>query len=65
MITLEATLATGSEALRPELETLTDHKLITACRELVGPARCRPSGVEYQPSSCRPAPRRQYGTCCR
>lgn len=42
MITLKATLATGSEALRAELEKLTDHKLITACAALTGPAPLPP-----------------------
>lgn len=42
MITLKATLATGSEALRAELEKLTDHKLITACAALEGPAPLPP-----------------------
>ncbi|GAB0023188.1 IS110 family transposase [Helicobacter pylori] len=42
MITLEATLATGSEALRAELETLTDHKLILACAALEGPTPLPP-----------------------
>lgn len=42
MITLKATLATGSETLRAELEKLTDHKLITACAALEGPAPARP-----------------------
>ena len=42
MITLKATLATGSEALRAELEKLTDHKLITACAALDGPAPLPP-----------------------
>ena len=42
MITLKATLATGSEALRAELEKLTDHKLILACAELEGPTPLPP-----------------------
>ncbi|WP_454163523.1 IS110 family transposase [Gordonia iterans] len=42
MITLKATLATGSEALRAELEKLTDHKLITACAALEGPTPLPP-----------------------
>ena len=42
MITLKATLATGSEALRAELETLTDHKLILVCAALEGPTPLRP-----------------------
>lgn len=42
MITLKATLATGSEALRAELEKLTDHKLITTCAALEGPAPLPP-----------------------
>lgn len=42
MITLKATLATGSEALRAELETLTDHKLILACAALEGPTPLPP-----------------------
>lgn len=42
MITLKATLATGSEAIRAELEKLTDHKLITACAALQGPAPLPP-----------------------
>lgn len=42
MITLKATLATGSEALRTELEKLTDHKLITACATLEGPTPLPP-----------------------
>lgn len=42
MITLKATLATGSEALRAELETLTDHKLILACATLEGPTPLPP-----------------------
>ncbi|AVL99091.1 IS110 family transposase [Gordonia iterans] len=42
MITLKATLATGSEALRAKLEKLTDHKLITACAALEGPTPLPP-----------------------
>lgn len=42
MITLKATLATGSEALLAELETLTDHKLILACAALEGPTPLPP-----------------------
>lgn len=42
IITLKATLATGSEALRAELEKLTDHKLITACAALASPTPAPP-----------------------
>lgn len=42
MITLKATLATGSEPLRAELEKLTDHKLITACAAMQGPTPVPP-----------------------
>lgn len=34
MVTLKATLVTGDDALRAELEPLTNFKLITACAEL-------------------------------
>jgi transposase len=42
MITLKATLATGSEELRAELEKLSDHKLVTACAALEGPTPLPP-----------------------
>lgn len=64
MITLKATLATGSEALRAELEKLTDHKLVTACAALEGPTPLPPVRAEHQRSSCRPTPTWQCSTFC-
>ena len=43
MITLKATLVTAADALRAELEPLTDHKLVLACAALAVPEPLPPS----------------------